>query len=99
MEGGIKLRKRVKRPRVTPRKFVEPKLMDEEEARVIFADFRNRKVIKCQRECGQEINVWVSDSENYHHVMVNGDPMMVRVRFESDGWRATGKAPRYPGRW
>jgi hypothetical protein len=59
----------------------------------------NKRVLTCRDEEGVELMVSVRDDSNFRPLLTTGDPMMLTVRRNGDGWTLEGRAPRYAGRW
>jgi hypothetical protein len=59
----------------------------------------NKRVLTCRDEEGVELMVSVRDNSNFRPLLTTGDPMMLTVRRNGDGWTLEGRAPRYAGRW
>ena len=69
------------------------------EVTVKRSGFPNRKVLLCVDAEGEELLVRVRDNSNYRPVLTNGEPMVLKVRRDGDGWVKEGRGPRYVGRW
>lgn len=63
--------------------------------------FPNPRVIEVEfaDEKGGRAFVRVSHSRNYAQRTRTGDPMELEVVWRGSRWEASGRAPRYPGRW
>ena len=59
----------------------------------------NKKILPCVDAMGKALMVRVRDNSNFRALLTTGDPMMLKVRKDGDGWTLEGRSPRYAGRW